>query len=177
MSHLGSRVSALLDGRLAPEEEERCWNHVHSCHSCRDLVEQEGWVKTQLAQLSFGPGQPSHDFKSALVGRCSAMQPGPGLVAPQFPTSRHRPRRGLVAIGGGAASACVVGVLALGVAGTPRVEPRPPVTDLSRPTVPASPSVPSRPAATDDRAARGPVSPSRTPLAERLVAIREKIAP
>ena len=157
MSHLGSRVSALLDGRLAPEEEERCWSHVHACHACRDLVEQEGWVKTQLAQLSFGPGQPSNDFKSELVGRCSSMQPGAGhgLVAPQFPTSRHRPRRGLVAIGGGAASACVV-----------------PVTDLSRPTGPARPAVTG-----DDRAARGPVSPSRTPLAERLVAIREKIAP
>jgi hypothetical protein len=173
MSHLGSRVSALLDGRLAPEEEERCWDHVHSCHSCRDLVEQEGWVKTQLAQLSFGPGQPSGDFKSALIGRCAAMQSGSphGLVAQHLPTSRHRPRRGLVVIGGGAASACVVGVLVLGVAGTPRVEPRPPVTDLSRSTTPASPVV------TDDRGARGPVSPSRTPLAERLVAIREKIAP
>lgn len=173
MSHLGSRVSALLDGRLAPEEEERCWNHVHTCHSCRDLVEQEGWVKTQLAQLSYGPGQPSRDFKSELLGRCSAMQSGSGrsLVAPQFPTSRHRSRRGLVAIGGGAASACVVGVLALGVAGTPRVDPRPPVTDLSRPTGSSSPVV------TDDRAARTPAAPSRTPLAERLVAIREKIAP
>ncbi|HEX5918514.1 MAG TPA: hypothetical protein VFY76_11700 [Nocardioides sp.] len=173
MSHLGSRVSALLDGRLAPEEEERCWNHVHTCHSCRDLVEQEGWVKTQLAQLSFGPDEPSHDFKSALLGRCSAMQSGAGhgLAPAPFPTSRQRPRRGLVAIGGGAASACVVGVLVLGVAGAPRVDPRPPVTDLSRPTGPASP------AATDDRAARGPVSPSRTPLADRLVAIREKIAP
>ena len=79
---------------------------------------------------------------------------------------------GIVAIGGGAASACVVGVLALGVAGAPRVDPRPPVTDLSRPTGPATPAVTG-----DDRAARGPVSPSRTPLAERLVAIREKIAP
>jgi hypothetical protein len=174
MSHLGSRVSALLDGRLAPEEEERCWNHVHACHSCRDLVEQEGWVKTQLAQLSFGPGEPSRDFKSSLLGRCSALQSGAGggLAAPAFPTSQHRSRRGLVAIGGGAASACVVGVLALGVAGTPRVEPRPPVTDLSRPTTPATPTV-----TIDDRSARGPVAPSRTPLAERLVAIREKIAP
>jgi hypothetical protein len=174
MSHLGSRVSALLDGRLTPEEEERCWSHVHVCHSCRDLVEQEGWVKTQLSQLSWGPGQTSHDFKAALVGRCSSLQSGagPGLVAAAFPTSRPRSRRGLVAIGGGAASACVVGVLALGVAGTPRVDPRPPVTDLSRPTSPVSPSV-----LVDDRAARGPASPSRTPLAERLVAIREKIAP
>jgi anti-sigma factor RsiW len=174
MSHLGPRVSALLDGRLAPDEEERCWNHVHSCHACRDLVEQEGWVKTQLAQLSFEAGRPSHDFKSALVGRCSALHPaaGPSLAAAPCPTSSPRSRRGLVAIGGGAASACVVGVLALGVAGTPRVEPRPPVTDLSRPTTPASPVV-----TVDDRSARGPVSPSRTPLAERLVAIREKIVP
>ena len=65
----------------------------------------------------------------------------------------------------------VVGVLALGVAGAPRIEPRPPVTDLTRPTGPVNVVNP------DDRGARGPVSPSRTPLAERLVAIREKIAP
>ena len=78
MTHLGSRVSALVDGRLAPEEEERCWNHVHGCHTCRDLVEHEGWVKTQLAQLSLGPSQTSHDFKSSLVGRCSALSPAPG---------------------------------------------------------------------------------------------------
>ena len=175
MTHLGSRVSALVDGRLTSDEEERCWTHVHGCHACRDLVEQEGWVKTQLAQLSFGPGEPSHDFKSALMGRCSALGAGGsghGLAAPEFPTTRHRPRRTIVAIGGGAASACVVGVLALGVAGAPRVDPRPPATDLSRPTGPASPAVTG-----DVRAARGPVSPSRTPLAERLVAIREKIAP
>ncbi|WP_322919886.1 anti-sigma factor family protein [Nocardioides renjunii] len=177
MTHLGSRVSALLDGHLSAEEEERCWAHVHGCHSCRDLVEQEGWVKTQLAQLSHGPAQTSHDFKSALRGRCSSLEPSAGgaLAAPPFPTSQHRSRRGLVAIGGGAASACVVGVLALGVAGGPRVEPRPPVTDLTRPVAPVAPVAPA--VKVDDRSARGPVSPSRTPLAERLVAIREKIAP
>ncbi|GAB3031400.1 hypothetical protein GCM10011376_24630 [Nocardioides flavus (ex Wang et al. 2016)] len=176
MSHLGARVSALLDGRLAPDEEERCWAHVHTCHACRDLVEQEGWVKTQLAQLSFGAGQPSRDFKSALVGRCSALQPPSGSsFAPVPHSSTHRPRRGLMALGGGAASACVVGVLALGVAGTPRVEPRPPATDLSRPTGPVSPA--TGVVTVDDRSTRGPAAPSRTPLAERLVAIREKIAP
>ena len=166
MSHLGSRVSALLDGRLAPEEEERCWIHVHSCHACRDLVEQEGRVKTQLARLSMGPSTCSRDLKSSLLGSCASLTPKP------FPTAGHRPRRGLVAIGGGAASACVVGVLALGVAGAPRIEPRPPATDLSRPAGPAAPA-----STTDDRSVRTPVSPSRTPLAERLVAIREKIAP
>lgn len=171
MTHLGSRVSALLDGRLAPEEEERCWSHVHACHACRDLVEHEGWVKTQLAQLSLGPSQTPHDFKSSLVGRCSALGSGSALEPAAFATP-HRARRGLVAIGGGAASACVVGVLVLGVAGSPRVEPRPPATDLSRPVGPVRPV-----SNVDDRAARGPMAPSRTPLAERLVAIREKIAP
>lgn len=166
MSHLGPRVSALLDGRLSAEEEERCWDHVHGCHLCRDLVEQEGRVKTQLAQLSLGSSACSRDLKSSLLGGCSSLTPA------AFPTAHPRPRRGLVAIGGGAASACVVGVLALGVAGSPRVEPRPPATDLSRPTG-STTAVP----VVDDRAARGPVSPSRTPLAERLVAIREKIAP
>jgi len=174
MTHLGSRVSALVDGRLDPDEEERCWNHVHGCHTCRDLVEHEGWVKTQLAQLSYGASRPSHDFKSALVGRCSELSTQPGALAgATFPTAgAHRSRRGLVAIGGGAASACVVGVLALGVAGSPRIEPRPPATDLSRPVGPVAPV-----SGVDDRTARGPASPSRMPLAERLVAIREKIAP
>ena len=172
MTHLGSRVSALVDGRLGAEEEERCWAHVHACHTCRDLVEHEGWVKTQLARLSYGASQPSHDFKSALVGRCSELSASGPLAGATFPTAGSRSRRGLVAIGGGAASACVVGVLALGVAGSPRIEPRPPATDLSRPVGPVAPLN-----GVDDRAARGPVSPSRMPLAERLVAIREKIAP
>jgi anti-sigma factor RsiW len=172
MTHLGSRVSALVDGRLGPDEEERCWAHVHTCHTCRDLVEHEGWVKTQLAQLSYGASRPSHDFKSALVGRCSQLSSSDRLAAADVHTSGPRSRRGLVAIGGGAASACVVGVLVLGVAGSPRIEPRPPATDLSRPVGPASPVN-----GVDDRTVRGPVSPSRMPLAERLVAIREKIAP
>ncbi len=174
MSHLGSRVSALIDGRLPPEEEERCWSHVHGCHACRDLVEHEGWVKTQLAQLSFGPSPTSQDLKSSLLGHCSGAAPATGsaLTPAHFPTSHQRSRRGLVAIGGGAASACVVGVLALGVAGSPRMEPLPPSTDLSRPVGPATPVN-----MVDDRTARGPAAPSRTPLAERLVAIREKIAP
>ena len=61
------------------------------------------------------PPRRSHDFKSSLVGRCSELAPRPARSPAPFPTAGHRPRRGLVAIGGGAASACVVGVLALGV--------------------------------------------------------------
>ena len=60
--HLGTRVSALLDGQLSAEDEERAWDHVHACHLCRDLVEREGWVKTRLAGLTLGATAevPSH---------------------------------------------------------------------------------------------------------------------
>jgi anti-sigma factor RsiW len=52
IGHLGTRVSALIDGQLSAEETERAWEHVHTCHTCRDLVEREGWVKTRLAPCS-----------------------------------------------------------------------------------------------------------------------------
>jgi anti-sigma factor RsiW len=159
MAHLGSRVSALLDGRLGAAEEERCWQHVQECHSCRDLVEREGWVKTRLAQLSFGTACAPDDLKTSLRGRCGALDPQP------FPTgSASRSRsRSLVAIGGGAAGACVVGVLALGLGSPARVEPRPPATDLSRLVGPVAPTL------SDSRQHR--------PLTQRLVAVREKMAP
>ena len=46
--HIGSKVSALVDGQLPPSEEERAWSHVLTCPGCRRLVEHEGWTKRQL---------------------------------------------------------------------------------------------------------------------------------
>lgn len=127
MSHLGSRVSALVDGRLPAAEEERLWEHVHTCHPCRDLVEREGWVKTRLAGLSFGSEGAPADLKDSL------MSPTPALRPAAFPTAARSRHRSLAVIGGGAAGAAVVGVLALGAAGTPQVERRAPTSDLNRP--------------------------------------------
>lgn len=159
--HLGSRVSALLDGRLPAAEEERAWAHVHECNPCRDLVEREGWVKTRLAGLSFADRaecEAPDRLKSSLLGCGSALTP------PHFPiaaTSTRARHRSLVAIGGGAAGAAVVGVLALGATGTPQLERRAPVTDLSRPTQTATPAVSDK---APDRATKR--SPKR-PRAER----------
>ena len=114
--HLGSRISALLDGQLSPDETERAWEHVHTCHACRDLVEREGWVKTRLAGLSFGSPPPRRPdgLKGSLLGALAAATPGDAYLqpAPRPPA----PPRGLVALGGGAVGAAVMGVLALGVA-------------------------------------------------------------
>ena len=68
IGHLGSRVSALLDGQMSAEEAERAWAHVHACHLCRDLVEHEGWVKTRLAGLSFGDTPTPDRLKGSLLG-------------------------------------------------------------------------------------------------------------
>jgi hypothetical protein len=126
--HLGTRVSALLDGQLPAEEEERAWAHVHSCHFCRDLVEREGWVKTRLSTLSLGgDGCASERLKDALLGAQAGLTPGDALLA-----LSAKPRRGsLVAIGGGAAGAAVLGVLALGAApaNAPSIDRRPPASN------------------------------------------------
>lgn len=112
MGHLGTRVSALLDGALAPEEEERAWTHVHACHLCRDQVEREGWVKTQLARLTFPGMAPSCDrLKGTLLG-AGAL---PLAASSAYLEVRARSRAASGAVGG-ALGAAVLGLLALGAA-------------------------------------------------------------
>jgi anti-sigma factor RsiW len=146
MGHLGSRTSALLDGQLSPEETERAWEHVHGCHTCRDLVEREGWVKTRLSGLSFEVAAPATPtwLKGSLMG---AAGPGstPGDTYLVGAPDRRR-TAGLAAIGGSAVGAAVMGVLVFGVAPAsapaPTIDRRPPATsitqvDSSRPPVPS----------------------------------------
>jgi predicted anti-sigma-YlaC factor YlaD len=140
IGHLGNRVSALLDGQLSAEETERAWEHVHTCHACRDLVEREGWVKTRLAGLTFGACHAPDHLKGSLLG----MPPGDVLLS----LDAHRSRRagiGMAAIGGGAVGAAVMGVLALGAgpADAPSIDRRAPVTQMVTPT-PTPVSVPPR---------------------------------
>jgi anti-sigma factor RsiW len=116
IGHLGTRISALLDGQLSPSDEERAWDHVHSCYQCRDAVEREGWVKTRLATMQLaGAPAPSH-LKGSLLVRgildCADLPDHPALVA----SSARRRHLGLSGIGGGAVGAAVMGVLALGAA-------------------------------------------------------------
>jgi hypothetical protein len=117
IGHLGTRVSALLDGQMSSVDEERAWEHVHSCHQCRDAVEREGWVKTQLATMQYAGSAAPSSLKGALLVS--------GLVAnwdlPEHPAlagvgevSARRRHLGLTGISSGAVGAAVMGVLALG---------------------------------------------------------------
>ena len=127
MRHLGSRVSALVDGQLSPAEEEAAWAHVHRCHTCRDLVEHEGWVKRQLVGLAGGDA-PSH-LKGALGDpRSCALR-----------SHRSVPvLSGMAVLGGGALGAAALGVVAL-VVGPGASTDRPPVSSINRSSGTATP--------------------------------------
>jgi hypothetical protein len=115
IGHLGPRVSALLDGQLSPADEERAWDHVHSCHQCRDAVEREGWVKTRLATMQFAGAPVPADLKGALLVRGLFADWTPAADAGAMVT-RARRHLGMAGISSGAVGAAVMGVLALGAA-------------------------------------------------------------
>lgn len=174
IGHLGSRVSALLDGRLPRDEEERIWEHVHLCHPCRDAVEREGWVKTRLAQLSHGPSPASSSLRESLLSPSFAAGVRTGLEAAgecRGEQAGVRPRH-LAALGTGALGMAVLGVIALGAApaNAPQMDRRGPVTSIVPPSAP-----------TDTRPTPppwvGPSSTSSTTSSVRLKVVREKIAP
>lgn len=147
IGHLGARVSALLDGQLPPAEAEEAWEHVYTCHLCRDLVEHEGWVKTRLAGLS-GEHRAA---PSALKGSLLNLPPGDRFLVEGGPHAAGHPRRGLAvaALGGGAVGAAMVGVLALGLAGSnPAVDRRPPASRIDTPAVTRTPAPTQAPAGT-----------------------------
>jgi hypothetical protein len=99
---------------MSPADEERAWDHVHSCYQCRDAFEREGWVKTRLATMQLaGAAAPSH-LKGTLLVRGVVDS----LGLPEHPAfagvAGRRRHLGLGGIGGGAVGAAVMGVLALG---------------------------------------------------------------
>ncbi|MFC7492938.1 MULTISPECIES: anti-sigma factor family protein [unclassified Nocardioides] len=134
--HLGPRISALLDGQLSPEDTERAWAHVHQCHTCRDQVEREGWVKTRLAGLAYGATEAPAGLKGSLLGPLPMVAGDPFLVDDR---DGRRRQLGLVALGGGAVGAAFMGVLALGIApaDAPTIDRRAPVTVIQTPQAPA----------------------------------------
>jgi anti-sigma factor RsiW len=114
IGHLGTRVSALLDGQLSPADEERAWEHVHSCHQCRDAVEREGWVKTRLARMQLASSAAPSHLKGSLLVRGIvdwADLPDQAVLVDAGARRRHL---GMSGIGSGAVGAAVMGVLALG---------------------------------------------------------------
>ncbi len=126
MMHLGPRVAALVDGQLSPADEERAWSHVHGCPTCRAAVEREGWVKRQLACLSFTDAGAAPDTLKGSLSSRATFSPyfdepvetradargGPAVDR----TDRARRIGGLAALGAGSVGAAMFGVIAFSAA-------------------------------------------------------------
>lgn len=141
--HLGSTVSALVDGQLDDAATERAWAHVACCAACRSLVENEGWVKRRVVETSgraAAPEQPPAD----LVGSLFKLRPDEATLGAWAQVrqleqrGRHRRRAGLALVGAGSVSAAVLGFSALGGT-TLAPSTGVPATQLSRVTPSATP--------------------------------------
>jgi len=134
IGHVGTRVSALVDGQLPAAEAERLWAHVHLCPACRAEVEREGWVKTRLAGFALTAEQPAAPGHLASSLRVTAL----GWPEPEAHVDSPDRRRLLAAaVGVGSVSAAFLGVLAMTV---PAQTPGGPATSLTRPSESASPT-------------------------------------
>src|SRR3984957_20900590 len=67
MSHLGQRISALIDGELSDTERDRVLTHIAGCDECR----QEAVALRALKQRMHSLGEAMVD--AALTGRLMAM--------------------------------------------------------------------------------------------------------
>jgi anti-sigma factor RsiW len=127
--HLGTTVSALVDGQLSGEEEERAWRHVLTCPGCRHRVEHEAWVKQQLAVLARRPAPVSHSVLAE-----AAYDPEAWATVDALEQRENRRRLPLVLVGAGSVGLAVAGLMALTSAPAGRGE----VPGGPRPTIQAN---------------------------------------
>lgn len=130
--HVGSDVSALVDGQLDPATEERYWDHVLDCPSCRAAVESETWVKRRIAVTTCA--EPS----ARLIGSLQQMPAAQEAWAAAEVFERQAVKRRRVALAGASSvSIALVGFAVLsGV--MPDVSPAgPPSADLTGSLVPS----------------------------------------
>ncbi len=76
MSHLGERLSALVDGELSGAERDRAYAHLASCAQCRAEAAQLRALKQKLRSLV--EGAPA---EAAMIRRLISMT-GPGGPLP-----------------------------------------------------------------------------------------------
>ncbi len=89
MTHLGDRLSALIDGELDGAERDRAHAHLAGCEQCRTEAAELRALKRKLSTLL--PGAPA---EAAMTRRLIAMTGPGGPLPPRRPPGR--PGRGPV---------------------------------------------------------------------------------
>src|SRR5580693_4031754 len=125
MSHLGQRISALIDGELSDTERDRVLTHIAGCDECR----QEAVALRALKQRMHTLGEAMVD--AALTGRLMAMaMPPDGRPWTARPPWRPRgtfPAARMLTAGILASTVAGLGATAFFVGGEPQT-PGPKVT-------------------------------------------------
>lgn len=92
MTHLGERITPLVDGQLPADAAERASIHLAACRPCRDAVAAERLMKSRLATL--GSPQPGEDLVRRLLHLAGPEGPLPPRVGHVPGTPRPRPISG-----------------------------------------------------------------------------------
>jgi hypothetical protein len=112
-AHLGDRLSALLDGELAPEEVARARAHLAGCHECAAELEAADAARSLLRSLP--PVEPPAGWLDDIVlWRPGRRDDGAAATERAVVVPLHRRSAVLSAVGSVAASLLV---LALGAGG------------------------------------------------------------
>ncbi len=98
MTHLGPRISALVDGELGHAARDRALAHVAHCSACRAILESERAVKELLGAA--GAPAPPAGVLASLQALASPGNPVPprsrsmpqGPVVPLLPAPGRAPR-------------------------------------------------------------------------------------
>lgn len=128
MSHLGDRISALVDGELSPADRDRAHAHLAGCAACRAEANQLRALKKRMRGLGEVPPD------DALTQRLIALaEPGPPVPARrrarQMFGPAPRPRRRYLALGVASCVFAGLGVTAFTMGGDqqtpgPRITPQ-----------------------------------------------------
>ena len=129
MSHLGSLISALVDGELGGVELDRANAHLAGCAACRAEAAQLRELKRELRTLGDLDGADAVTSRLlAMAGPSGPGRPGcPGALADPVtarplqrrPGRRARRRRGRYVMWGAMSLVVGVGAAAFGMGGTP----------------------------------------------------------
>src|SRR5690349_3816245 len=93
MSHLGDRLSALVDGELSGAELDRAHAHLAACEHCRTEAAELRQLKQKLRELMTHDPVDGAPAEAAMTSRLVAMT-GPGGPVPARPVpARSGPAR------------------------------------------------------------------------------------
>ncbi|WP_182113331.1 MULTISPECIES: anti-sigma factor [unclassified Actinotalea] len=80
MSHLGSRLSAYVDGQLSPDDVEEVLTHVAACPECHDELAAARAARHRLATAAHVPVDPALTARLLALGAAGCGQRAPDRV-------------------------------------------------------------------------------------------------